>query len=127
MKLSKLSRAVCVWVMCFLISPVPNVMAADVIISESHKKSMVSTSELLTEMDQKQTEAELREYFQNSQVQAELIKRGVSPDEISTRLATLSPQELQTLSAEVQQAKAGGDILITVLLIVLIIFLIKRI
>jgi hypothetical protein len=89
--------------------------------------SMISTSAVVANLERTQTQAKIQDYLKRSDVQKALIERGVSPEEASLRLASLSQAELRQLSAEVEYAQAGGDILVTILVIVLIIFLIKRI
>ena len=88
---------------------------------------MISTSDVVSQLDRAEAQREVQEYLSRSDVQKALIDRGVSPDEVSSRLASLSETELRQLAGQVEQARAGGDILITILVVVLIIFLIKRI
>jgi hypothetical protein len=66
-------------------------------------------------------------YLNEGHVRDQLIQNGVAPEEASVRLASLSDQELRQLATQVQEARAGGDILVTILLVVLIVFLVKRI
>jgi hypothetical protein len=107
------------------------ILCAVIILSISHipevaTASMISTSAVVAEMNEAQAQQKVQEFVNNKDVQKLLIDRGVSPDEVRARLATLSPQEMKQLAGQVQQARAGGDILIAILVIVLIIFLIKR-
>lgn len=90
-------------------------------------QAMISTSTVVAKMDRAQAEKDVQNFLNEENVRKALIERGVSPDEVSSRLASLSETELKQLSGQVQQARAGGDILIAILIIVLIIFLIKRI
>jgi hypothetical protein len=89
--------------------------------------TMIPTTQFVTELDRNQTQKDLQEILSREDVKKALLERGVSPDEISSRLASLSDSDLRQLSGQIQQARAGGDILVAILLIVLIIFLIKRI
>jgi hypothetical protein len=88
---------------------------------------MLPTSTVVEQLDRAQIQSEVSEYLKREDVKKALIENGVSPDEASQRLASLSPIELRQLSIQLQDAKAGGDILVTVLIVVLIIFLIRRI
>lgn len=108
-------------VLCLFISNIPAVAVAD------SKMEMIPTQEVVEGLSKEQTLEAVQGYLSREDVQAELIKRGLSPDEVSQRLASLSEQEMKQLSSQVAQAKAGGDILVTIVLVLLIIFLIKRI
>lgn len=90
-------------------------------------EGMISTTEVVNQLSRSEVQGQLENLLQRDDVRQELAKRGVSHDEISSRLASLSTDELRQLSTQVEQAKAGGDILVTILLVVLIIYLIKRI
>ena len=103
--------------MCLLMSNLPAVAGTN--------QSMISTNVVVAELDRTQAEQKINDYLTRSDVRAALIDRGVSPDEVSSRLASLSESELRGLSMQVEQARAGG-ILVTILIVVLIIFLIKR-
>lgn len=125
MKISKIRNTMWALFMAFLMSNISNVALANKLISS--KNEMISTSVALAEITRVEAEKDILDYFQKSEVQNELIKQGVSPNEVTTRLANLSEQEIQQLSGQVKEARAGGDILVAVLLVVLIIYFIKRI
>lgn len=115
--------------MAFIMSSVPNVVLADKLSSSSVE--MIPSSVVLNEISRAEgrleAEAEVRSFLQKSEVQSELAKQGLSAHEISARLASLSEQELQQLHGQVKEARAGGDLLVTVFLVVLIIYFIQRI
>jgi hypothetical protein len=119
MKLSKPLQVSCSLLMSVLMTNAPAVAFAN--------QAMISTSAVVAELDRSQAQENVQRYLNQPDVQKALIQSGVSPDEVSARLASLSETELRQLSGQVQEARAGGDILITVLLIVLIIYLVKRI
>jgi hypothetical protein len=100
-------------------------------IMRSHAQAgMISTSEALTQMDRAQGERTVSEFLGRSDVKEQLVKLGVSPEEAGRRLASLSDAEVKKLSTDIDHATAGGDvtgILVVVLLVVLIIYLIKRV
>jgi hypothetical protein len=89
--------------------------------------NMIPTSSVVAELSRAELQNDIESYLQEDQVRSELAKNGVSSEEISSRLASLSELELRQLAGQVQEARAGGDILMTILIVVLIIFLIKRI
>lgn len=89
-------------------------------------EGMISTNVVVEQMTHTETQAKVDQFLQQDEIRAELTKQGLSIDEVRMRLASLSPRELQDLSAQMDQARAGGSILVTVLLVVLIIFIVKR-
>ncbi len=93
---------------------------------EAASASMISTSTVVAQIDAAQAQERVQEFVNSGDVQKLLIERGVSPEEVKARLATLSEKELQQLAGQVEEARAGGDILVAILIVVLIIFLIKR-
>jgi hypothetical protein len=88
---------------------------------------MLTTAAVLEEINRTQAESAIQDYLQTTNVRAELLKHGLTSEEVTTRLASLSEQEIQQLSTQVKEARAGGDVLVTVILVLLIIFLIQRI
>ncbi len=103
--------------MAFLMTHIPAVAA---------EEKLVSTSEWIFEVESAQAQENIQTFLTESKVREAFLKRGLSPEEVSQRLASLSPMELKQLSQQVDQIRAGGDILFTILIVVLIIFLIKR-
>lgn len=119
MLFSRTQKAVVSGVMCLFLSNVPGIAIAD--------SGMIATQVVVQEMSRAETLSEMNAYLQREDIQKALLKQGVQPQEVSARLASLSEQEMKQLSGQLTQARAGGDILITILVVVLIIFLIKRI
>lgn len=89
--------------------------------------SMIPTISVVNDLDRAQNEKNLQELVKTDEVRNALLERGISPDEVSGRMASLSDSELRQLSMQVETARVGGDILVTILVVILIIFLIKRI
>jgi hypothetical protein len=104
--------------MAFMMSNVPHIAAAE--------SKLAATTELVSELTRTQAEDQVESYLQMAEVRKGLEARGISPDEVSKRLASLSDFELKQLADQMDQARYGGDILIAILVVVLIIFLIKR-
>lgn len=90
-------------------------------------EGMISTNIVVEQMTRNENQTKLDQFLLQDEIQTELSKQGLTVDEVRTRLASLSPRELQDLSNQMDQARAGGSILVTVLLVVLIIFIVKRI
>ncbi len=120
MRISKsLSKSVAVFMALFI----SNVPATAAVVTDQ----MISTSSVAADLTRAQAQANIENILQNGNVREELMKRGLSADEITSRLASLSENEMRQLSGQMDQARAGGDILVAILVVVLIIFLIKRI
>lgn len=107
--------------------PIPSQVWAAKTAVDRADSQMVSTSEILSQISRSEKEAEVRDYLLRDDVKAKLVQHGVAAEEMNSRLASLSDTELNALSGHVQEARAGGNILVTVLLVVLIIYFIKRI
>ncbi len=123
MKLSKPIKHACVLTMSLLISNMPNVAVAEKLASDK----MMTASAVMADITRAEAEKNVLNYLQRADVQAELVKHGVSADEAAARLASLSESEVKQLAHQAKTAQAGGDILVAVLLVVLIIFFAKRI
>lgn len=93
-------------------------------------QGMISTTQVVEQMNRRETEQKVQEFLSRSEVRSEFTKRGVSPDEISARIASLTDQELNRLSQQMDEARYGGDvigILVIVVLVLLVIYLAKRV
>lgn len=93
---------------------------------------MMATSEVVTQLNMAQERRKVADYLQREDVKSQLVKFGVHPDEASLRLASLSDAEIQKLSGQIDKSVAGGDAIVTIslftiLIVVLIIYLIRRI
>lgn len=92
--------------------------------------SMIPTSVVVEQMGAAEARAKVQSFLNREDFKSELIKRGVQPEEVNARIAALSEQELKQLATQMDKAQYGGDlggILIIVVLVLLIIFLAKRI
>lgn len=128
MLLSNRCRFFTVAVLTAALSHLPNVVMAETVIAKHNAaKKMISTAEVLTNFDRKMAEDKIASFLNSKDVEAKLVAEGLSATEAQARIASLSDQELQNLSKQIDKAQYGGDILVTILLIVLIIYLIKRI
>lgn len=119
MMFSKSFKVACCFSLSVVMTNIPALAVAE--------SSMIPTSVVVDHLDRSQTETKIHDFLSRTDVQKALLEQGVSPDEISSRVASLSETELRQLLGQVEHAQAGGDILVTVLLVVLIIFLVKRI
>lgn len=93
----------------------------------TQSSQMISTMDFVQQIDAQAAQKKINDYISQDEVKKALSAHGLTAEEVSQRLASLSEKEISDLAQQVDQARAGGDILVTVLLVVLIIFLIKRI
>lgn len=124
MQFTKRFRFLVVVTITVMLSHLPNVAFAEVALTQNQ---MVSTSVLVDELSREQTEQKVISYLNKDDVKQKLMDNGISADEANSRIASLSNQELQKLSQQIDQAQYGGDILYAILIVVLIIFLLQRI
>ncbi len=110
--------------MALLISHVPQLAAAEV------AGQMITTAEVVSEMTRAQAQESVQTHIERAEVKNELEKLGLSTKEISARMASLSDAELRDLSKQMDKAQYGGSaigILLVVVLVLLIIYLAKRV
>ncbi len=88
---------------------------------------VITTSAVVADLNRSQRLQNVERELQNEELRRGLLERGVSPEEVSQRLSSLTDIELAQLDKQMQEARYGGDILVTILLVVLIVFLVKRI
>jgi Skp family chaperone for outer membrane proteins len=74
---------------------------------------IVSTGSIVN-AERDATMASIRTQLQREDVQAQMQKMGVDATVVDARLATLSDSELRDLSDQMQKAPAGGDVLVLI-------------
>ncbi len=89
--------------------------------------TMIATHVAVADLSRTQANQQVQNFMSEAQVRNELLKRGVTPEEATARLANLTETEVKQLAGQIETARAGGDILWTILIVILIIFLVKRI
>jgi len=120
----KTLRVYCALFMAVIMTNIPHIAWADA------AKQMIPTYVVIDEISVTEARAKVNSFFDREDFKAELIKRGVQPDEVQARLGSLNEQELRVLATQMDKAQYGGDvggILIIVVLVLLIIFLARRI
>jgi hypothetical protein len=123
MKISKKMKLFCIYMMSAILTHIPNIAAAEV----AQEMTMIPTNVVVLNLNQTEAQANVEKFLNRDDVRQQLITNGISADEAATRVAALSPAEMKNLSDQMTQARAGGDILVAILVVVLIIFLIQRI
>lgn len=106
------------------LSKLPEAVAVEAI-----SEGMISTADAVDLLSRAEVESKIRAHLGNEDLQRELTKLGVTAEEASKRLATLSRAELDQLAKQMDEAKYGGitGLLVIALLVVLIIYFAKRI
>lgn len=126
MKFKTIKKIVAV-TLSVMLSNVPQIFAAE----QAQAEQMISTLNWVNEQNREQTLEKVKTFLSRSDVGAQLAQSGYSADEVKDRMASLSDAELQHLSSEMDKATYGGDslggVLILVVLVLLIIYLAKRI
>ena len=117
-------RTVLIYLLSLLLTNAPNLAFAEGV--KEFSGQMIPTSHVIADLTRAQAENKIEEFLSRSEVRQQLLEQGVSSEEVSLRMAALSESELKQLAHQVQQARAGGDILFTILIVVLIIYIVKR-
>lgn len=122
---SKRSRIFWVLTLSLFMSNIPHVAAAE------GARQMISTANAVEMLSREASEAKVRAHLSDQEIRLALEKHGLSADEASKRVASLSDAELSQLAKQMDQARYGGDpvvgILVIVVLVLLILFLVKRV
>lgn len=85
--------------------------------------ALVSTEETINATSTPSESDRIRDSLHREAVKAKLLSLGVDPVQVQARVDALSASEAQTLSQNLDQLPAGGDV-VTILLIVLLLILI---
>lgn len=110
------------WMISFVLIELP--------VMKSAHAAMITTTTAVDHLTRAQSHAKVVEFMGRDEVKNQMVNLGVSPEEATKRVASLSDAELRKIAGEIDHQTAGGDIggiLIVVLLVVLIIYLVKRI
>lgn len=122
MRISKPARILVSIAMSVVVSNAPAVAS-----SAAADSGMIPTSTVVAQLSRAEAEAKVRDVLDQDSIRAALEKNGISSAEASKRLAAMSDADLRRLAGDIEQARAGGDILVAILLVVLIIYFAKRI
>lgn len=122
MKLNQKLKTATIYLMALMLSNAPQLAMGEA----AHTLTMIPTSSLVIELTEVQAQENISSFLSRTDVQQQLMNSGLSKDEASLRLATLSRSELNNLSSQINEARAGG-VLLTILVVILILILIGRI
>lgn len=123
MKFDRVLKALLCYFIAFVMVEVPFALRAQA-------GGMISTADVVSDLADRENRAKVSAFLQREDVKNQFIGYGVSAAEAEQRIASLSPAEIQSLAAKIDQAPAGAGVegvLIIVILVILIIFLLKRV
>ena len=87
---------------------------------------MISTHQVIEELSHAELQTNIAKFLDRADVQAQMQKSGLTAEEAALRLASLSKQELQQISNQIEAGRSGG-LLELVLVVILILILVGRI
>ena len=82
--------------------------------------AMIGTQQMMNNAQAQQERAQLSSMLQRADLVAQLEQAGVNPQQLQARIATLTDQEVATLTEQLNQLPAGSGILGTAVLIFLV-------
>ena len=103
------------WVLSVLLVLMP-VMSA--------QAAIIDTDTLITTTRSQQSITGLQQLLGREDAQQQLLALGVSPDQVSERVASLSDSELARINQGIDTLNAGGDSVLGILLVIFIVFVI---
>ncbi len=99
-------------------------LSAFSIISAPAHAVMVNTAEILKQNQHNLACERINMFLDRSEVQKHLVAWGVNPDEAKARVDCLSDQEIERISAQIDQLPAGSGALGSIVGAALIIFIV---
>lgn len=123
MKFNRKLETAVIYTMTLLISNAPQLAMSQ----PTQTLSMIPTSSLVIELTEVEAQENISNFLSRADVQQQLMSSGLSQEEVALRLATLSRSEMNKLSSQITEARAGGDLVVAVLLVLVILILIGRI
>ncbi len=85
--------------------------------------ALVSTSDMLVEHQQFENTQAVRDFVNRDDVKQQMLDLGVSPQDVDSRINSMTASELAQLNADLQNAPAGAG-LVGVVLTIFIVFVI---
>lgn len=88
--------------------------------------AMIGNDQIISQNQSQQTRDGLTQLFEQETAQQQLQAWGVSPDQIKSRIDSLTDVELARINQQVNDLQAGGDVL-GILLVIFLVFVITDI
>ena len=88
--------------------------------------AMIGNEQIVSQSQSQQTRDSLQQLFEQETARQQLQAWGVNPDQIKSRIDSLTDAELARINQQVNDLQAGGDVL-GVLLVIFLVFVITDI
>ena len=86
---------------------------------------IVSTQDIVTEQRAGINKAQLTEQLERGDVQEQLVRYGVDPQEALDRVSSMTDEEILELTANIDELPAGANAVVVILLVFIIWILIR--
>lgn len=86
---------------------------------------VVGTADAIASTQSQDDLATVRGVLARDDVRERMVALGVNPAEVDGRLAALTPAELATLAQKLEQAPAGGDVLVVVGIVFVVLMILE--
>jgi hypothetical protein len=91
---------------------------------QSAMAAMIGTETVIDADRAKSAREYLNRFLAREDVRSALISQGIDPQEAKNRIDSLTDQEAQFVADRLEQLPAGGDIFVTLLVVVFLVFVI---
>ena len=88
--------------------------------------AMIGNQQIISQNQSQQTRDSLQQLFEQQAAQQQLQAWGVNPDQVKSRIDSLTDVELARINQQVNDLQAGGDVL-GILLVIFLVFVITDI
>lgn len=86
---------------------------------------MVGTEQMVMQESRALSRATVERFIASEQVATQLVTWGVAPDAVTERVASLSDAELQQLALEIESQPAGGNALVVVGIVFVVLLILE--
>jgi hypothetical protein len=86
--------------------------------------AMIETEAVMSNLEVQADRAKVRAFMERRDVADILVARGIDPLEARARVDSLSDAEVQTIAAKIDELPAGGSILGSLIVIIIVAFLV---
>jgi hypothetical protein len=111
-----LRAALCVWLALWMVEAGP--------LAQGARAALLSTEQVLSaRAEGEAARARVQAFLARADVERELARFGVDPERARARVALLSDEEVSSIAGKIDALPAGGDTLVSVLLIFAVVFI----
>lgn len=95
--------------------------------TQSVQAALISTEQVVSVSAAQQNRAKIAATFERPEVQAELQKMGISPEDAQARVAALTDAETASVAHQIDSLPAGGDGIVGALVFIFVLLLVTDI